>query len=176
MSISSMTAAVDEPTCCDKGQTFKDRTVQRYIFKTMTEYTKIRQENTSNRNKKYFLTTCASNSSWQPSMLLQTLLFLGLSSSPGLPSQMVTLPFSDGKAFWWRIALSGIRNSLWNADDSFRVEPIPLLGLRLTRACGQQRGNVKCKVIAFPLFKSTINSELLHAINHLIKQKGMSSW
>lgn len=84
----------------------------------------------------YFLTTCTSNSSWQPSMLLQTLLFLGLSSSPGLPSQMVTLPFSEGKAFWWRIALSGIRNSLWNADDSFRVEPIPLLGLRLTRACG----------------------------------------
>lgn len=84
----------------------------------------------------FSLTTCASNSSWQPSMLLHTLLFLGLSSSPGLPSQMVTLPLSEGEAFWWRIALSGIRSSLWNAEDSFRVEPMVLLGLRLTKACG----------------------------------------
>lgn len=86
------------------------------------------------QKQKLFLTTCANNSSWQPSMLLQTLLFLGLSSSLDLPSQMVTLPFSEGDAFWWRIALSGIRISLWKAEDSFRVEPIPLLGLRLTRA------------------------------------------
>ena len=67
-------------------------------------------------------------------MLLHTLLFLGLSSSQGLPSQMVTLPLSAGEALWWRMALSGMRSSLWKAEDSFRVEPMPLLGLRLTRA------------------------------------------
>lgn len=128
------------------------------------------------QTQELFLTTCANNSSWQPSMLLQTLLFFGLSSSLGLPSQMVTLPFSEGDAFWWRIALSGIRISLWNAEDSFRVEPIPLLGLRFTRAWEQQHSNVKCEqTIVFSLFKFTINSKLRYAINHLIKLKVMSS-
>lgn len=148
MSISSMTAAVDDPTCCDKEQKLNI-----YLYMLNNDLKKcavimfFMTDNTWGiyYTKKYFLTTWVSNSSWQPSMLLQTVLFLGLSSSPGLPSQMVTLPFSEGEAFWWRIALSGIRNSLWNAEDSFRVEPIPLLGLRFTRACGQQHGNVKCK-------------------------------